>query len=30
MRMVLRDNLEKIVERSDEELMRWELFEEFY
>ena len=30
MRMVLRDNLEKIVERSDEELMKWELFEEFY
>ena len=30
MRMVLRDNIEKIVERSDEELMRWELFEEFY
>jgi len=28
--MVLRDNIEKIVERSDEELMRWELFEEFY
>ena len=28
--MVLRDNLEKIVERSEEELMRWEIFEEFY